>query len=105
MHVQKVKEQEKAYNKQVHVYHSFIYLFLINHFNLSLTTEPLYVYLCPPWLAPAWGVEGYFWEFLVWVCRPVIQILTLFQTKECHFPHPFSDVGWVVQSVVKITLG
>ena len=25
------------------------------------------------------------------VCRPVLQILTLFQTKTCHFPHPFSD--------------
>ena len=38
MHVQKVKEQEKAYNKQVSVFHSFIYLFLINHSNSSLTT-------------------------------------------------------------------
>ena len=35
--------------------------------------------------------EGYSWEFLVGVCRPVLQILTLFQTKKCHFPHPFSD--------------
>ena len=34
---------------------------------------------------------GYSWEFLVGVCRPVLQILTLFQTKKCHFPHPFSD--------------
>ena len=25
------------------------------------------------------------------VCRPVLQILTRFQTKKCHFPHPFSD--------------
>ena len=25
------------------------------------------------------------------VCRPVLQILTLFQTKKCNFPHPFSD--------------
>ena len=25
------------------------------------------------------------------VCRPVLQILTLFQTKKYHFPHPFSD--------------
>ena len=25
------------------------------------------------------------------LCRPVLQILTLFQTKKCHFPHPFSD--------------
>ena len=34
---------------------------------------------------------GYSWEFLVGVCRPVLQILTLFQTKKCNFPHPFSD--------------
>ena len=34
---------------------------------------------------------GYSWEFLVVVCRPVLQILTLFQTKNCNFPHPFSD--------------
>ena len=33
----------------------------------------------------------YYWEFLVGVCRPVLQILTLFQTKKCNFPHPFSD--------------
>ena len=33
------------------------------------------------------------WEFLVGVgvCHPVLQILTLFHTKKCHFPHPFSD--------------
>ena len=31
--------------------------------------------------------------FLVGVCRPVIHILTLFQTKKCHFSHPFSDVA------------
>ena len=34
---------------------------------------------------------GYSWEFLVVVCRPVLQILTLFQTKNCNFPHPFSN--------------
>ena len=27
---------------------------------------------------------------LVGVCRPVLQIPTLFQTKKCHFSHPFS---------------
>ena len=27
------------------------------------------------------------------VCRPVLQILTLFQTKTCHFPYPFSDLA------------
>ena len=26
------------------------------------------------------------------VCRPILQILTLFQTKKCHFSHPFSDL-------------
>ena len=35
----------------------------------------------------------YFWEFLVGVCRPVLQILTLFQRKKCHFSHPFSDLA------------
>ena len=34
---------------------------------------------------------GYYWEFLVGVCRPVLRILSLFQTKKCHFLHPFSD--------------
>jgi len=29
--------------------------------------------------------------FLVGVCYPVLQILTIFQTKTCNFPHPFSD--------------
>ena len=27
------------------------------------------------------------------VCCPVLQILNLFQTKKCHFPHPFSDLS------------
>ena len=30
---------------------------------------------------------------LVGVCHPVPQILTQFQTKTCHFPHPFSDLA------------
>ena len=33
----------------------------------------------------------YHWEFLVGVWCPVLRILTLLQTKKCHFPHPFSD--------------
>ena len=37
-----------------------------------------------------WGTS---WKFLVAVCRPVLQILTLFQTKHCNFPHPFSDLA------------
>ena len=35
-----------------------------------------------------YDLGGYSWEFLVGVCCPVLQILTLFQTKKCHFPHP-----------------
>ena len=31
------------------------------------------------------------------VCRPDLQILTLFETKKCHFAHPFSDLALVVQ--------
>ena len=27
------------------------------------------------------------------VCRPVLQILTLFQTNKCHFSNPFSDLA------------
>ena len=33
---------------------------------------------------------GYSWEFLAGVCRPLLQILTRFQTKKCNYPHPFS---------------
>ena len=43
------------------------------------------------------------WEFLVRVCRPVLQILTLFQTKKCHFPHPFWDQFLVVQKLDNAT--
>ena len=39
------------------------------------------------------GGGGYTWEFLVEVCRPVLQILTLFRTKKCYFPHPSSDLA------------
>ena len=34
---------------------------------------------------------GYTWEFLVGQCRHVLQFLTIFRTKKCHFSHPFSD--------------
>ena len=43
--------------------------------------------------------KGYSREFLVGVCRPVLLILTPFQTKKCHFPHPFSDQAPVVQTL------
>ena len=37
---------------------------------------------------------GYSQEFLVGVCHPVLQLLSLFQTKKCHFPNPFSDLAF-----------
>ena len=49
-----------------------------------------FINLTGEWQKPNLGPGGDSWEFLVGVCRPV-QILTLFQTKKCHFPHPFSD--------------
>ena len=45
------------------------------------------------------GGEEMFWEFLVGMCRPVLQLLSPFQTKNCHFPHPFSDHSPVVQTL------
>ena len=41
--------------------------------------------------------KGFSWEFLVGMCRPVLQILSLFQTKQCYFPHPFSDLEMVTK--------
>ena len=38
-----------------------------------------------------WG--GYSSEFSVGVCRPVLEILTLFQTKTCHFPYVYT-LSW-----------
>ena len=38
------------------------------------------------------GGGGYSWQVLVGARRTVLQILTLFQTKKCHFFHPFSDL-------------
>ena len=35
--------------------------------------------------------RGYSWDFLVGVCRPLLQIVTLFQTKKFNFSDPFSD--------------
>ena len=62
-----------------------------------LTLEPLFrghpwgrEGKCPPDGGRGWG-WGYSWEFLVGVCRPVLQILTRFQPPKCNFPHLFSD--------------
>ena len=44
--------------------------------------------------SPKPGGRGY---SLVGMCRPVLQILTLFQTKRCQFPHPFSNLEEVTK--------
>ena len=36
---------------------------------------------------------GYSWKFLVGVCRPVLQILTLLRNKKSHLSHTFSDLA------------
>ena len=55
----------------------------------SCVTDVLWRHL-PGLIRPGRG-RGYSWEFLVGVYRPVLKVLTLFQTQKCHFPHPFSD--------------
>ena len=47
---------------------------------------------------------GYSWEFLVGMCRPVLRILTLFETKRCHFPHPFSGLEVVTKRTIHVLL-
>ena len=42
------------------------------------------------------GGGGYSWEFWVGMLYPVLQILTLFQTKKCHFSCPFSDLTFTL---------
>ena len=37
------------------------------------------------------GGGRFSWEFLVGQCRPVLQILALFQTFKCHFPPDLND--------------
>jgi len=50
------------------------------------------------------GGGEYSWEFLVGLCRLVIRILTLFQTKKCHFPHPFLDLEVVTKHNICVYL-
>ena len=45
--------------------------------------------------------RGYSRENLVGVCRPVFQILTLFPTKKCYFPHPSSDQTSKIHTVFR----
>ena len=41
------------------------------------------------------GTPGNFWQGCA---RPLLQILTRFQTKKCNFPSPFLDQAPVVQT-------
>ena len=61
---------------------------VVNKTGCNLSIE-MHYFESPGGVGGGWG---YSWEFLVGVCRLVLQILTLFQTaKNCNFPHPFSD--------------
>ena len=44
------------------------------------------------------GGEVYSWEILVGGSHLFLQILTLFQAKKGHFPHPFSDQTFEIQT-------
>ena len=44
------------------------------------------------WIMPG-GRGGYSWEIMARVCRPVLQILTLFQAKKCHLFTPLFRPG------------
>ena len=50
------------------------------------------------------GGGGDFWEFLVEVYCLALQILTLFQTKKCHFSHPFSDLASYIHTRFQTSL-
>ena len=50
-------------------------------------------------LSPGGGGGGRY--ILVGMCRSVLQILTLFQTKKCQFPHPFSDLEEVTKRNIR----
>ena len=39
------------------------------------------------------GYRGVFLGFMVRVCHPVLQIMTLFQTTKLSFPHQYSDLA------------
>ena len=49
---------------------------------------------------PRSGKRGgwYTWEFSVEVCHLILQILTLFQTKKCNFPHQTSKIHTCFQT-------
>ena len=73
--------------------------------HLKRIAEPrpagiLHSQACTKW--PGWGRGGgYFSEFLEGLCRPVLPILTLFQTITCDFPHPFTDLA---SGVIKLRI-
>ena len=69
-----------------------IYTWIITQMNHPTLHSKRWLWWHDLYPAPDPG-EGYFWEFLVGVCHLVLQILTLFQTKKCHFPLWFSDIS------------
>ena len=63
------------------------YLYFFLHFSLILVAVPSVWVLINfgTQSPPAAGGGGYSWEFVVGVCRPVPQVLTLFQTPKLTF--------------------
>ena len=73
------------------IWNSFLFLLIsLNISNNSYFTLTAWRY------NQASGGGGQSCEFLVGVrvCHPVLQILTLFQTKNCNFQYPFSDLSF-----------
>ena len=72
-----------------------------DYFN-RITRKTTYLKMTESKFEIRWG-EGYPWEFLFRVCRPILQILTLFQTRKFSFstfvfrpgkkPYPSSDLA------------
>ena len=48
------------------------------------------------------GGGGFPWDFLVGVYSPVLEIMTLFLTEKCHFPHPFLDLASKIHTLFQI---
>ena len=63
---------------------------LLCYFSKAYSTHLVFYHLRSWNSLPYQTVDGYSWELLVGMCRAILQILTLFQTKKCHFPHSFS---------------
>ena len=67
-----------------YILHFWLWLRLWLHQNLRWNQNVVF----PRSLSRGWG-WGYSLEFWVVICHLVLQVLTLFQTRKCHFSHWF----------------